>query len=108
MVTITMFPEHFWDPKIGTLFSCSTKFSSAEFNEFQEIPKKYSVGKRRLLLLKHVGKGLAAYALLGALWLYIENSSLGLGKQKPRLKEHKEALKDFIGKGKMWKLISCG
>ncbi|KAG4974858.1 hypothetical protein JHK82_031741 [Glycine max] len=39
--------------------------------------------------------------VLGALWLYNNNSSLGWGKLKPQLKEHEEALKEFIAKGKM-------
>jgi len=68
--------------------------------------KKYlkNIGLERedYYFLKHVGKGLlCTYAVLGALWLYTENSSQGWGKLKPRLKEQEEALKDFIAKGRM-------
>ncbi|KAK7368325.1 hypothetical protein VNO80_10350 [Phaseolus coccineus] len=76
-------------------------FVEFKLSEFQEIPEKYWIGKRRLLLFETCWEGLATYGLFGVLWLYTENSSLGWGKLKPRLKEHKEALKDFIGKGRM-------
>ncbi|KAK7333249.1 hypothetical protein VNO80_30014 [Phaseolus coccineus] len=89
-----MFPKRFRDPKTG--FHMLSSMNSKKYL------KNIGLEREDYYFLKHVGKGLLyTYAFLGALWLYTENSSLGWGKLKPRLKEHEEALKDFIGKGRM-------
>ncbi|XP_027933322.1 uncharacterized protein LOC114188863 [Vigna unguiculata] len=90
-----MFRKLFRDSKTG--FHLLSSMNSKKYL------KNIGLEREDYYFLKHVGKGLlCTYAVLGALWLYTEkNSSLGWGKLKPRLKEHEEALKDFIGKGRM-------
>ncbi|TKY47137.1 cysteine synthase [Spatholobus suberectus] len=87
-----MFPKRFRDPKTG--FHLLSSMHSKKYL------KNIGLEREDYYLLKHVGKGLlCTYAVLGALWLYNENSSLGWWKLKPWLKEHEEALKEFIAKG---------
>ncbi|CAJ1960343.1 unnamed protein product [Sphenostylis stenocarpa] len=89
-----MFPKRFRDAKTG--FHLLSSMHSKKYL------KNIGLEREDYYFLKHVGKGLlCTYAVLGALWLYSENSSLGWKKLKPRLKEHEEALKEFIGKGGM-------
>ncbi|XP_014518270.1 uncharacterized protein LOC106775645 [Vigna radiata var. radiata] len=89
-----MFRKLFRDPKTG--FHLLSSMNSKKYL------KNIGLEREDYYFLKHVGKGLlCTYAVLGAMWLYTENSSLGWGKLEPRLKEHEEALKDFIRKGRM-------
>ncbi|BAT88368.1 hypothetical protein LR48_Vigan09g122900 [Vigna angularis] len=89
-----MFRKLFRDPKTG--FHVLSSMNSKKYL------KNIGLEREDYYFLKHVGKGLlCTYAVLGVMWLYTDNSSLGWGKLEPRLKEHEEALKDFISKGRM-------
>ncbi|XP_020216954.1 uncharacterized protein LOC109800584 [Cajanus cajan] len=85
-----MFPKRFRDPKTG--FHLLSSMHSKKYL------KNIGLESEDYYFLKRVGTGLlCTYAVLGALWLYNDNSSLGWWKPK----EHEEAVKDFIAKGRV-------
>ncbi|KAL2332946.1 hypothetical protein Fmac_014159 [Flemingia macrophylla] len=85
-----MFPKRFRDPKTG--FHLLSSMYSKKYL------KNIGLEREDYYFLKRVGNGLlCTYAVLGALWLYKDNSSLGWWK----LKEHEEAVKEFFAKGKI-------
>ncbi|KAG4923668.1 hypothetical protein JHK87_049208 [Glycine soja] len=89
-----MFPKRFRDPKTG--------FHLLSSMHAKKYLKNIGLESEDYHFFKRVGKGLlCTYAVLGALWLYNNNSSLGWEKLKPWLKEHEEALKGFIAEGGM-------
>ncbi|KAK7301806.1 hypothetical protein RJT34_12682 [Clitoria ternatea] len=89
-----MFPKRFRDPKTG--------FHMLSSMHAKKYLKNIGLETEDYFFLKRVGTVLlCTYTVLGALWLSKDTSSLGWSKLKPRLKEHEEALKDFIAKGRL-------
>ncbi|XP_027337682.1 uncharacterized protein LOC113851415 [Abrus precatorius] len=87
-----MFPKRFRDPKTG--------FHLLSSMHAKKYLKNVGVEREDYYFLKQVGKALlCTYTIMGVFWLFKGTSPLE--KLAPRLKEHEEALKEFISKGGM-------